>query len=122
MESQGRAFVQQSVQMSALSRNLASDCLTDLLLIKLDPFVIDASTALPACRHVPEFLIAFVLRILAPFMYSTVVSMLQRIFSPESTSKLAERLEQRVDLYPIVKRRVKRFLEDKALAGGGAPA
>ena len=56
-------------------------------------------------------------------MYREVVSMLKRIFAPGSDSELAKRLEQRADLYPVVKRRVDRYLANNqavlAAAAGG---
>ena len=66
----------------------------------------------------PEALISFVLRMLAPFMFRQVTSMLQKSFV-DADSKLAQRLQQRHHLYPVVRRRIRRFLDRQA--AGTAP-
>ncbi|GAX74815.1 hypothetical protein CEUSTIGMA_g2262.t1 [Chlamydomonas eustigma] len=63
-------------------------------------------------KNVPEFLISFVLRILAPFMYRQVIALLHHTFSNPG-SKLAQRLQIRSELYSMVRNRISDFLSRK---------
>lgn len=60
--------------------------------------------------HVPEALISFVLKVFAPFMYSTVVQVLATSFADPS-SPLPQRLAEHAELYSMVEHRIADFLD-----------
>ena len=57
------------------------------------------------CCRVPEVLLHFALRVLAPFMYHLVVQMLKRCFN-DPMGELSRRLAQRTELYGNLRLRV----------------
>ena len=61
--------------------------------------------------HGPEALISFVLKVFAPFMYSTVVQVLATSFADPS-SPLPQRLAEHAELYSsMVEHRIADFLD-----------
>ncbi len=64
---------------------------------------------------VPDALIHFVLRVFAPFMYKTVLKVLQRSFA-DPDGPLRQRMKQRAKMYGGLQQRVDEYLA----AGKGA--
>ena len=79
--------------------------------------------ALPApptpLRHVPGFVITFMLRILAPFIYRQAVALMRDVFT-DPQSKMSRRMQQRTDLYPLLQERVGQHLQRTHVANTGA--
>jgi hypothetical protein len=59
--------------------------------------------------YVPEAIIHFILRVFAPFFYSSVLKTLESCF--RAGQDLGKRLEQRPQLYARMEQRVKEYLE-----------
>ena len=59
--------------------------------------------------YVPEAVIHFILRVFAPFFYSSVLKTLESCFRPGQD--LGKRLGQRPQLYEMIEERVKEYLE-----------
>ncbi|GLC46176.1 hypothetical protein PLESTB_001197800 [Pleodorina starrii] len=75
----------------------------------------------PGLRHVPPFIISFVLRVFSPFMYAAVKKALAAAFK-SPTSPLPQRIQQRPELYDLVRRRTEAFLRPRAADGKDAAA
>lgn len=60
--------------------------------------------------NVPEAIIQFVLRVFAPFMYSTVLKVLHNTFDDPSQA-LPQRLLEHHELYDMVRQRCQDFLD-----------
>ncbi|KXZ48806.1 hypothetical protein GPECTOR_25g390 [Gonium pectorale] len=67
----------------------------------------------PGTRHVPPFIISFVLKVLSPFIYGAVKKVLASAFrTPDSP--LPQRIKQRAELYDLVRKRTREFLSTLA--------
>ncbi|KAJ9524257.1 hypothetical protein QJQ45_008456 [Haematococcus lacustris] len=64
----------------------------------------------PHLTFVPQFIITFVLKVMAPFMHSVVVKLLARIFH-DPHSAIAKRLRERASLYDLVRKRCAKHLQ-----------
>ncbi|KAL6764870.1 hypothetical protein V8C86DRAFT_2465022 [Haematococcus lacustris] len=64
----------------------------------------------PHLTFVPQFIITFVLKVMAPFMHSVVVKLLTRIFH-DPHSAIAKRLRERASLYDLVRKRCAKHLQ-----------
>jgi hypothetical protein len=69
-------------------------------------------------KSVPQSLVAFVLNILAPFIYRAIVQLVAQAFATPPSSKMAERLQRRLEerqgLYPRIDSRVEEYLDRMA--------
>ena len=61
----------------------------------------------------PDFLLHFVMRVMAPFMYSTVVALLRKVFQ-DPTAQLPSRMQQHPELYGPLRVRVDQHLRQQA--------
>ncbi len=60
----------------------------------------------------PDFVVQFMLRVMAPFMYYIITHLLKRSFK-DPEGDLPRRLQQRPELYGLLRQRVDRFLRTK---------
>mmetsp|Transcript_12322 Transcript_12322/g.26605 ORF Transcript_12322/g.26605 Transcript_12322/m.26605 type:complete len:579 (-) Transcript_12322:970-2706(-) len=63
----------------------------------------------PGFKYVPASILTFVLRVMAPFIYSSVLRLLQRTFK-DPQAELPRRIGQRTELYGLVRERVAAYL------------
>ena len=70
-------------------------------------------------RHVPGFVITFMLRILAPFIYRQALALMRDVFT-DPQSKMSRRMQQRTDLYPLLQERVGQHLQRTRAVNTGA--
>jgi hypothetical protein len=78
---------------------------------------LDAST-----WAIPDAVISFVLKVFAPLVYSTVLSVLKKQFHKKGGTKLSSRLLERRELYDRVEAHVQQRLAKLAAAAAAAGA